>query len=159
MLMERSFTDKEVRTGYPRFSSLLGRVRADVRAQDNGSNFEKEKSARMRKIGYAFLAMAMLASFAAAQSSGTIAGKVTDEQGAPLPGVAVEGASSRLVGKAATVSDETGAFRLLSLPSGTYTITFTLQGFQPLKREGVILQLEQTITLNEIGRASCRERV
>jgi len=102
----------------------------------------------MRKLAYALLAMAMLASFAHAQATGTIAGKATDEQGAPLPGVAVEGTSPRLVGRTATVTNETGTFRLLSLPSGTYTITFTLQGFQPLKREGVILQLEQTITLN-----------
>ena len=75
-------------------------------------------------------------------------GKVLDSTGAPLPGVSIEATSPKLVGKAAAVTDETGTYRLFSLPSGTYTVTFTLQGFKPVKREGIILQLEQTLTLD-----------
>jgi hypothetical protein len=103
----------------------------------------------MRKLMYVFLAMVLLASLAAAQvPTGRIVGVASDEQGARLPGVSVEAESPRLVGKATAVTDDTGTFRLFSLPSGTYTVTFSLQGFQPLKREGIVLQLEQTITLN-----------
>ena len=100
-------------------------------------------------LGYALLALVFLASFASAQvPTGRIVGKVKDEGDAPLPGVAVEAESPRMVGKAATVTDETGTFRLLTLPSGAYIVTFTLQGFQRLKREGIVLQLDQTIALN-----------
>ena len=65
-----------------------------------------------------------------------------------LPGVAVEAESPKMVGKATSVTDEKGAYRLFSLPSGTYSVTFTLQGFKTYKRENIILQLEQTITLD-----------
>ncbi|MBM3311253.1 MAG: hypothetical protein FJY80_07080, partial [Candidatus Aminicenantes bacterium] len=126
-----------------------GRTRLEEAGSRVERFHEKENTARMRKISYALLATVLLASLAAAQvPTGRIIGKATDEQNVPLPGVVVNATSSRMVGVASTVTDETGTFRLLSLPSGTYTITFTLQGFQPLKREGVVLQMEQTLTLN-----------
>jgi hypothetical protein len=102
----------------------------------------------MKKILYSLLAVLLLVGIVAAQTpTGKIVGKVKDDQGAPLPGVSIVAESSKLVGTAAAVSDETGAYRLFSLPSGTYTVTFTLQGFKSVKREGIILQLEQTLTL------------
>ncbi len=79
---------------------------------------------------------------------GKITGKVSDDQGNPLPGVTVEATSPRLVGKAATVTDATGTFRLLALPSGTYELVFTLPGFKTLVRKDIILQLSQTLVLN-----------
>lgn len=79
---------------------------------------------------------------------GKITGKVTDDQGNPLPGVTVEATSPKLVGKAATVTDATGTFRLLALPSGTYELVFTLPGFKTLVRKDIILQLSQTIVVN-----------
>jgi hypothetical protein len=96
------------------------------------------------------LALALMAGLAAAQTvpTGKFVGKVRDQQGGPLPGVGVEAESPKLIGKASTVTDDTGAYRLFSLPSGTYTVTFSLQGFRPVKRENIILQLEQTITLD-----------
>ena len=47
------------------------------------------------------------------------------------------------------MTDETGTFRLLGLVPGTYKVVFSLQGFQTLVREGIIVSLEQTITLHE----------
>jgi Carboxypeptidase regulatory-like domain/TonB-dependent Receptor Plug Domain len=103
----------------------------------------------MKKILFSLLAVMLLVAFAAAQvPTGKIVGKVKDDQGAPLPGVSVEATSAKLVGKATAVTDETGTYRLFTLPSGTYSIVYALQGFQPVKREGVVLQLEQTITLD-----------
>ena len=104
---------------------------------------------RIKKGLFLLIAVVLAGSFAAAQTpTGRFIGKVVDEQGSPLPGVAVEATSPRLVGSAATVSDATGTYRLFSLPSGEYTIVFSLQGFKTYKREAVVLQLEQTITLN-----------
>lgn len=79
---------------------------------------------------------------------GKITGKVSDDQGNPLPGVTVEATSPKLVGKAATVTDASGTFRLLALPSGTYELVFTLPGFKTLVRKDIILQLSQTLVLN-----------
>src|SRR5512135_516837 len=79
---------------------------------------------------------------------GRIAGKVVDQQGSPLPGVNVEAMSPKLIGKAVAVTDATGVYRLMALPSGTYEITFTLPGFKTLIRKGIVLELSQTLALN-----------
>ena len=75
---------------------------------------------------------------ASAQALGTIAGGAKDNQGAVLPGVTVEVASPALIEKVRTATtDSTGLYRVVNLPPGTYTITFTLTGFNTFKREGV----------------------
>jgi hypothetical protein len=98
----------------------------------------------------ALLALLLVAGFASAQGrpEGKFVGKVSDDQGNPLPGVTVEAISPKLVGKAATVTDQTGTFRLFQLPSGLYEINFTLPGFKTMSRKDVVLQLSQTVTLN-----------
>jgi hypothetical protein len=104
---------------------------------------------RIKKSIFLLIAVALACSFAAAQvPTGRFVGKVVDEQGSPLPGVSVEVTGSRLVGASATVTDASGIYRVFSLPSGEYNVTFSLQGFKTYKREAVVLQLEQTITLN-----------
>ncbi len=104
----------------------------------------------LKKSVFTLLSLALIASFAVAQTpTGRITGKVTDEQGVSLPGVTVEATSPRLVGTASSITDESGTYRLLALPSGTYTITFSMPGFKQKIRTGIILQLEQTLSLNE----------
>jgi hypothetical protein len=56
--------------------------------------------------------------------------------------------SPKMVGKATAVTNAEGNFRLFSLPSGTYSVVFSLSGFKTLKRDGVVVQLGQTLTLN-----------
>lgn len=97
------------------------------------------------------LALVLIAgstAFAQIMPEGRITGKVVDDQGSPLPGVTIEATSPRLVGKAATVTDATGTFRLMALPSGTYQLTFSLPGFKTLIRKDIILQLSQTLVIN-----------
>src|SRR3954468_5647715 len=70
----------------------------------------------------------------------SISGVVSDSSGAVLPGVTVEAASPVLIEKSRTaVSDDTGRYRIIALTPGTYTITVTLQGFNTVKREGILL--------------------
>lgn len=102
------------------------------------------------------LGLVLAASAAFGQvTNARIVGTITDVEGNVLPGVAVEATSPKLVGKATTVSDEKGVFRLLNLMPGTYKIAFVLDGFQTLVRGDIALALEQTLTLNvsmEIGK-------
>lgn len=95
------------------------------------------------------LALLLLGVFASAQvPSGMLSGKVTDDQGQPLPGVAVVAESPKLVGQSTTVTDDTGTYRLFSLPTGMYAVRFTLQGFKTVTRREVQVMIEKTITLN-----------
>ena len=80
----------------------------------------------------AFLFAAVLcASSAPAQSTtGTISGRVVDTQDLPIPGVSVTATSPNLQGTRETVTSGNGDYILTLLPSGTYTLTFELIGFQ-----------------------------
>ena len=64
------------------------------------------------------------------EGTGQITGVVRDSSGAILPGVLVEVTSPALIEKTrSTTSGGDGRYRIASLPVGTYTVTFTLEGF------------------------------
>jgi len=104
----------------------------------------------LRSLSCFAAAVLLLAGVLSAQAptAGRITGTVQDEQGGPLPGVSVEAKSPRLVGSAATVTDTNGVYRLLALPPGTYTITYSLSGFVEVVREGIILSVEQALAVD-----------
>src|SRR5687767_4356446 len=95
----------------------------------------------VRTIVRCFLLFGLVAfvpGVAAAQA--TLAGEVKDTTGAVLPGVTVEAASPALIEKIRTaVTDSSGRYRIESLPAGSYTVTFSLTGFAPVKREDLIV--------------------
>ena len=95
----------------------------------------------------AFVVFLLLPAAAHAQSAFT--GIVKDTSGAVLPGVTVEAASPVLIEKTrSVVTDETGGYRIVDLRPGIYTLTFTLEGFSPVKREGLELPSNFTMTIN-----------
>src|SRR3954454_25019691 len=86
---------------------------------------------------------------AAAQAQSAIAGVVKDTSGAILPGVTVEAASDVLIEKTRSViTDGEGAYRIVDLRPGTYSVTFTLPGFQTFKRDALDLPANFTATIN-----------
>ena len=86
---------------------------------------------------------------AAALAQAVIAGTVRDPSGAVLPGVTVEATSPALIEKVrSAVTDGTGQYRVEDLRPGTYTVTFTLPGFNTFKREGIELTGSFTATIN-----------
>lgn len=92
----------------------------------------------------AVVALLLLVSFHAfAQSTtGTLVGTVTSE-GSPLPGVTVTIASPALQGTRSAVTGEGGGYHFVAVPPGLYTVSFTLDGFQPLNKR-VTVSLAQT---------------
>ncbi len=82
----------------------------------------------------------------AQMGQGRLGGTVTDAQGAVMPGVSVTATSPALIGAQSTVSEANGRFLFPSLPSGTYTVTFELSGFQKLTRENIAVVTGQTIS-------------
>ena len=104
--------------------------------------------------------LAASAAFAQLTPGGRIIGKVLDNQGGSLPGVTIEATNPKMVGKASTVTDVNGTYRLMALPSGAYEIMFTLTGFKTLIRKGIYLELSQTLVLNvALEQAAVEEQV
>jgi hypothetical protein len=56
-------------------------------------------------------------------------------------------------------TDEHGAYKIVDLRPGPYTLTFSLTGFNTVKRDGVELAADFTATVNAELRADrCRRR-
>jgi hypothetical protein len=86
---------------------------------------------------------------ASAQQASGIAGVVRDSGGLAMPGVTVEAASPALIEKVRTVTtDGEGRYSIVDLRPGTYSVTFSLTGFQTLKRDGIELGGGFTATVN-----------
>lgn len=101
----------------------------------------------MRFIFIALVCVLALPAIARAQSA--IGGTVKDTSGAVLPGVTVEVSSPVLIEKSKSAStDGEGKYQIVDLRPGVYVITFTLQGFSTVKREGLELPSNFTATVN-----------
>src|SRR5262245_3897108 len=70
----------------------------------------------------------------------TIFGVVTEESGAVVPGatVTVSGPALQLK-QMVEISTATGEYRVTPLPLGTYSVEYSLSGFQTQRREGIRL--------------------
>jgi Carboxypeptidase regulatory-like domain len=105
----------------------------------------------MRTFARLFIGAACLALLPVAASAQTsaIAGTVKDSSGAVLPGVTVEASSPALIEKVRSVTtDGSGQYKIIQLRPGSYTVTFTLPGFQVVKRENVELTSDFTASIN-----------
>ena len=103
----------------------------------------------------AVLFLVLAGSPAAEAQTAQLAGRVTDAQGAVLPGVTVTAAAPGPAAPATAASDDTGDYAL-GLEPGVYTVTFTLTGFDPRREEvtltaGGPLVLDVTLTIGRIA--------
>jgi len=103
---------------------------------------------KLVKTAIVILVGLLLTGVAIAQETGDIVGKVTDEDGVGLPGVAITASSPSLQGQRTAVSGADGSYRLPILPVGTYTLVFELQGFAKLTQEAVIVSLGMGTSVN-----------
>src|SRR5688572_29441867 len=92
----------------------------------------------------ALLLLLPVSAFAQASLTGT----VRDASGGVLPGVTVEAASPALIEKVRTaVTDDSGQYRITDLRAGVYTLSFSLPGFNVVRREDITLSGTQTLTI------------
>jgi hypothetical protein len=82
-----------------------------------------------------------------AEQTGEIHGKVTDVEGAALPGVGIAAKSPSLQGTRIALSDKNGNFRFPLLPVGDYSLTYELDGFEKLTTTGNRVHLGATISV------------
>jgi outer membrane receptor protein involved in Fe transport len=96
----------------------------------------------------------------AQQTTGTIAGRVTDPQGSAIPGATVSASNAQTGFNRTAVSDNEGLYRLAALPVGTYDVKVELQGFTTVERKSVPVTVGQTVDANfDLKVASLTETV
>lgn len=102
-------------------------------------------------LGVAFLAIVLsclAASPALAQSVGTITGAVLDESGGGIPGALVSARNEGTGAVREITTDSQGRYVLALLPIGTYTVTTSMAGFGTEARSKVVLEVQQSLTLD-----------
>ena len=92
-------------------------------------------------------------------STGTISGRVTDVTDAALQDVRVTVTGPNLMGTRPVSTAADGRYAVSALPPGEYVIVFTRTGFATDKREGVLVGLGFTATINVVMRPSLQEEV
>ena len=104
----------------------------------------------MRTLSRSLLVVACVALLpSAVRAQSAIGGIVRDVSGAVLPGVNVEASSDVLIEKSRSVTtDGAGQYKIVDLRPGVYIVTFSLSGFQTVKRQNVELPTDFTATIN-----------
>ena len=93
----------------------------------------------------------------AQQTLGGITGEVTDSSGGVIPNVAVSlvGEQTSLARTAKT--NGSGVYSFVNLPIGTYTLTYTAEGYDVQKTADINVQADRTATVNaalKVGKTS-----
>ena len=87
-------------------------------------------------------------------STATLIGTVRDSSGAVLPSVSVTVIDTARSTQQAAITNDAGVFVFPALLSGTYNIAAELPGFKKFVRDGITLQVNQTIRIDinlEVG--------
>jgi hypothetical protein len=95
----------------------------------------------------ALLVFCLVTVLHAQRQTGMIRGIVAASDGTPLPGVSLTLKGPTLIGPAAAVSNEAGAFRLPGLPPGEFVLVAEISGFKAFKREGLIVSVGMTVDI------------
>src|ERR1044072_3347196 len=106
---------------------------------------------RMKFAKYTLLALLIAlvpVALFAQSSNGSISGVVSDDSGAALPGVTVTATNTATGVARTTVSNATGHYQIALLPPATYNVGAELSGFQPIKRDKIVVNVGTDVTLN-----------
>ncbi|HZC66722.1 MAG TPA: TonB-dependent receptor, partial [Candidatus Dormibacteraeota bacterium] len=106
-------------------------------------------SARISCAALTAAALLLLAPFAGAQSTGgRIRGTVTDSSGSAIAASQIELVNEATHATRDLQSGENGEYIFIEVPIGTYDITATIAGFKKYERKGVVLDLNQVISID-----------
>src|SRR3954447_4351426 len=102
----------------------------------------------MRCIGLVALALAITPLIHAQVERASLAGTVTDNSGAVLPGAAVKVTNEATSTSVSLKTDNSGDFRAVNLTPGSYSVETEKTGFQRYVTRGIVLQVAQEARLD-----------
>ncbi|HLK49161.1 MAG TPA: carboxypeptidase-like regulatory domain-containing protein [Bryobacteraceae bacterium] len=94
---------------------------------------------------------------ASAQTFGEITGEVHDQSGAAAPNAVVTVTNTATSASRSTTTNDAGIYNFPSLVPGAYQVRVELQGFQPVLRTGIELEVQQTARVDftlKVGQAT-----
>ena len=99
-------------------------------------------------LGAAALVLLACATTFAQQTTGSVTGRVVDQQGSAVPGATVTAKSPSTGFTRTEASDAEGLYRLAALPVGIYEVTAELSGFQTVSKKDVEVNVSQIVALD-----------
>jgi hypothetical protein len=84
----------------------------------------------------------------AQQTLGGITGEVTDASGGVLPNATITVLDEQTTMTRTTKTNAAGEYSFVNLPIGTYTLTYTADGFDQQKTQHITVQADRTATVN-----------
>jgi Carboxypeptidase regulatory-like domain/TonB dependent receptor-like, beta-barrel len=104
---------------------------------------------RLQRLAAAALLLLLAAAPGFAQgTTGAVEGKIQDEQGGALPGVAVTVKNPATGFTRSAVSDAAGIYRFTALPIGAYEVRAELSGFATQSRKDTVVNVARTTGLD-----------
>lgn len=81
-------------------------------------------------------------------TTGGIVGVVRDSDGGVMPGVTVTATNTATNAQFTATSADTGQYVLRGLPVGPYSVIVEMDGFQPVKNDGVVIRVNEDVRLD-----------
>jgi len=93
-----------------------------------------------------FVLLTLVHSLAGQDARGRISGRILDPTGAPVPGVEVTVVNLETGVRLTTRSNESGAYEILYIQPGIYSLTATAQGFKTFERQNIQVRVSDRLT-------------
>ncbi len=100
------------------------------------------------RLGLAALILSALLTTTAYAQTARMTGTVIDPTKAAVPGATVTIVNADSNDRRVAVSNDRGQYNVPFLPSGRYTAICELQGFQTIRREGIVLETDQEVRVD-----------
>jgi hypothetical protein len=109
---------------------------------------------------FAFATLLVPSPLYAQSAGGDVSGKVIDQAGTPLPGVAITATNKATGAKRDDVTGADGSFTLRSLPVGDYSVTAVLDGFSTVTVDDVHVSVASARNLEvTLGQSTVTESI
>lgn len=112
-----------------------------------------------RTLVFLILCLLLPVTLFAQSSNGSISGTITDDSGGALPGVTVTAVGVETGAIRTAISNAAGYYQLALLKPGGYRVEAALEGFQPVQRDRVVVNVGTDVTLNLTLRVGVAESV
>ncbi len=80
--------------------------------------------------------------------SAAITGAITDPSGLPVTAAAITALNLETGVSRATLTNEAGVYRIVGLQTGAYSLTATRDQFAPVRQDGIVLRVGETIRID-----------
>ena len=102
----------------------------------------------MYRFGFMSVLLLAVAMTAFPQTTGSITGSVRDTSGGVIPSARITATNLATSAQYQATANDVGLYTFPRLPAGHYQITAESQGFQKLRRDDVIVNATETVTLD-----------